>query len=144
MSRGPGSLTAETDETEFEFPIRKVLAMLLLLTTSTTNWTRLATLLDATASPVLATVVRALLAGAPTAATGSEPVSLAFTPQQTGELQRTAASLGLSLPATPVLAEAEPDAAAWVTPAAERAAAVAVADALIRAHQRQRPQRRIA
>ena len=42
--------------------------------------------------------------------------------------------LGLSLPATPVAAES--DKAEWATSAAERAAAVAAADAIIGAHQR--------
>ena len=109
--------------------------MLLRLAATATEWTRLAAALDAASSPVLATVVRAMLAAAPTS-TATDRVGLAFTPQQVGELQRVAADIGLSLPASPAVHP--PDAGGWVAPAAERAAAVAAADALVRGHHRRR------
>ena len=109
--------------------------MLLRLTLPAADWVRLAAALEAADSLILAGVVRAVLASSlPT--TTIQAVSLLFTPAQTGELQRTATTLGLSLLATPV-AEA-PDAGGWVTSAAERAEAVAAADAIVRAHQRRR------
>jgi hypothetical protein len=109
--------------------------MLLRLAAPSADWVRLASALDAADSPILAGVVRAMLASSPPAA-GIDAVPLLFTPAQAGELQRVAAGLGLSLPATPVIDA--PDAAGWVTSAAERAEAVAAADAIIRAHQRRR------
>ena len=109
--------------------------MLLRLAAAPADWTRLAAALDAAASPVLAAALRALLAAAPTP-TATDKVGLAFTPQQVGELQRVAAGIGLSLPASPAVHQ--PDAGGWVAPAAERAAAVAAADALVRGHQRRR------
>ncbi|MDP9358625.1 MAG: hypothetical protein M3Q71_21240 [Chloroflexota bacterium] len=109
--------------------------MLLRLACPAADWTRLAAALDEADSPILANVVRSLLASAPgTAATDHVP--LAFTPAQAGALQRVGASIGLSLPATPIFDEAE--AAGWVAPAAQRAAAVATADAIVRAHKRLR------
>lgn len=107
--------------------------MLLRLAAQPTDWVRLAAALEAVDSFVLANVVRTLLAAA-ASPTATEAVALAFTPEQAGALQRIGAAIGLSLPATPVAAE--PDRAKWVTSAAERAAAVAVADAIIGAHQR--------
>ena len=109
--------------------------MLLRLACPPSDWTRLAAALDAADSPILARVVRTMLAAAsrPRAA---EDAALIFTVEQAGELQRVAASLGLSLPATPVVDR--PDPPGWATAPAERAAAVAAAEAIVRAHQRQR------
>ena len=109
--------------------------MLLRLACPPTDWVRLASALDALVSLTLAGVVRTLLAAAPRSA-GTEPVALAFTPQQAGALQRVATALGLDLPAAPI-AEG-PDSAGWVTAPAERAAAVAAAETILRAHRRQR------
>ncbi len=109
--------------------------MLLRLACPPTDWSRLATALEALDSPALAGTVRAMLVEAPRSDQAA-PVALAFTPQQAGALQRVAAALGLDLPATPIAADA--DAAGWTTAPAERAAAVAAAEAILRAHQRQR------
>ena len=109
--------------------------MLLRLACPPADWVRLAAALETADSPILANVVRTVLAAAPPAAP-TEPVALAFTPAQAGELQRAAAGLGLSLPATPI-AEGL-DAAGWAAPAAERAAAVAAAEEIVRAHGRRR------
>src|SRR5688572_3974531 len=109
--------------------------MLLRLTLPAVEWVRLAAAIEAAGSLVLAGVVRAVLAASLPTPT-IEAVPLLFTPAQTGELQRIAAALDLSLLATPV-AEA-PDAGGWVTSAAERAEAIAAADAIVRAHQRRR------
>ena len=108
--------------------------MLLRLACPSSNWVSLAAALDAADSPILAGVVHALLAAAPRSS-ATEAVALAFTPEQAGELQRVAATLDLSLPARPVFGE--PDPAGRAAPA-ERAAAVAAAEAIVRAHQRQR------
>ncbi len=109
--------------------------MLLRLACPASDWTHLAAALDAADSPILANIVRSLLASAPSVA-AADYVPLAFTPAQTGTLQRVAATIGLSLPATPIFEETEAD--GWVAPAAERAAAVAAADAIVRAHKRLR------
>ena len=108
--------------------------MLLRLTLPAADWVRLAAALEAADSLILAGVVRAVLASSPAPMVDALP--LHFTPAQTGELQRIAAGLGFSLLATPV-AEA-PDAAGWVSAAAERAEAVAAAVAIVGAHQRRR------
>ena len=109
--------------------------MLLRLTCSRSDWTGLAALLEAVASPILAGVVRELVAAAPER-DAAEAVALNFTPEQAGKLQQVAAALGLSLPATPVFAE--PELAGWTAAAAERSEAVAAAAAIVRAHQRHR------
>jgi len=107
--------------------------MLLRLAAPHTDWTRLTSALEAVDSPVLANVVRTLLAAAPPP-TATDPVALSFTPQQAGSLQRIGAALGLSLPATPIAADAH--GTEWVTSPAERAAAIAAAETIIGAHQR--------
>ena len=109
--------------------------MLLRLTCSRSDWTGFAALLKAVDSPILAGVVRELVAAAPERG-AAEAVALNFTPEQAGKLQQVAAALGLSLPARPVFAE--PDPAGWTAATAERAEAVAAAAAIVRAHQRQR------
>ena len=110
-------------------------AMLLRLSCPPADWTRLAAALEAADSPILAGIVRAMLAAAPRSDVAA-PVALAFTPQQAGAVQQAATSLGLDLPATPV-AEV-PDPAGWVAAPAERAEAVAAAEALLRIRRRQR------
>ena len=107
--------------------------MLLRFTTLPGNWVRLAATLEATDSPILAGVVRSMLATA-AGANVPGPVPLAFTPQPGGEVQRVAATIGLTLLATPVLDE--PIEAGWVVSVAERAEAVATATAIVRRHQR--------
>jgi hypothetical protein len=107
--------------------------MLLRLATPAADWARIAALLAASGSPDLAATVRAALAAAPRPG-ASEPVALNFTPAQTAHLQRAAARLGVHLPARP--ATEEPSADGWLAPEAERAAAVAAAEAIVRAHQR--------
>ena len=109
--------------------------MLLRLACPPDDWIRLAAALDAAGSPILANVVRYLLVSASPAA-ATDRVPLAFTPAQAGALQRVAASINLSLPATPIFDQ--PDPVGWVTSAAERAAAVATADAIVRGHKRLR------
>lgn len=109
--------------------------MLLRLACPADDWVRLTAALDAADSPILANIVRSMLASAPPAA-ATDRVPLAFTPAQAGALQRVGAGIGLSLPATPIFDEAETG--GWVAPAAERAAAVATADAIVRAHKRLR------
>ena len=109
--------------------------MLLRLTCSLADWARLAATLETTGSPILANVVRAGLAFGRRSVTG-EAMALDFTPQQAGAVQLAAADLGLSLPATPIAEQS--GALGWVTSAAERAEAVAAAEAIVRAHQRHR------
>jgi hypothetical protein len=107
--------------------------MLLRLTAPVADWARMATALDAVGSPVLAGTVRAQLNDGPRS-DSTESVPLTVTPAETAALQRVAAALGMHLPAA--IAAAEPDAADWVAPEAERQAAAAAADAIVRAHQR--------
>ena len=114
--------------------------MLLRLSCPPTDWTRLGFALEAEGSPTLAGIVRAMLATAPRSDEAT-PIALAFTPQQAGAVQRVAAGLGLELPATPVAAD--PDPAGWAAGPAERAEAVAAAEAIVRAHQRQRTGRAV-
>ena len=109
--------------------------MLLRISCPPADWTRLAAALEAADSPILAGIVRAMLAAAPRSDVAA-PVALAFTPQQAGAAQQAAATIGLDLPATPVAAD--PDPAGWAAASAERAEAVAAAGAIVRAHRRQR------
>jgi hypothetical protein len=110
--------------------------MLLRVTLTPVDWTRLANTLETTGSQVLAQAIRHLLDAA-RPVTSTEPIALAFPPQQTAELQRFGATLDLSLLATPVPDEGP--SGAWVTSAAERAIAVAAAEAIVRTHQRRLP-----
>ena len=109
--------------------------MLLRLACPAADWLRLAAALEAAGSPILAAVVRAVLAAAPRP-TATAPVALAFTPAQVGELQRVGLGLGLNLLATPVVMG--PDPAGWVTSLAERAEAVAAAEVILRTRRRDR------
>ena len=109
--------------------------MLLRLTCSPADWARVAAALEVAGSPILANVVRAGLAFGPRSAAG-EAMALDFTPEQAGALQLAAAGLGLSLPAKPIAEEL--GGLGWVASAAERAEAVATAEAIVRAHQRHR------
>ena len=109
--------------------------MLLRLTCTPADWRRVASALDATNVGTLASIVRTLLASAASEQTGGA-VALAFTPAQTGHIQRVAAGLGLSLPATLATLESETATSEWIAPPAERAEAVAAAMAIIRVHQR--------
>ncbi len=106
--------------------------MLLRISLPATDWIRLASGLEAAGSPVLAGIVRTMV-GAVAPAT-SDVLALQFTPEQAGGLQKTAAALGLRVPVTPVAPEPESD--GWTATLAERAEAVAAADALLRSHQR--------
>lgn len=106
--------------------------MLLRISFPVTDWIRLASGLEAAGSPVLAGTVRTMVSVA--TPTTSDVVALQFTPEQAGGLQKTAASLGLRVLVTPVAAELAAD--GWTATLAERAEAVAAADALLRSHHR--------
>lgn len=97
------------------------------------DWIRLAAALESAGSPQLANYVRAGLVFVPRP-TPDAPVALAFEPTHAVDLHRIAAVINVRLDAAPVAEPTvEPE---WVTTKAERAAAVAAADALVRAHRR--------
>src|ERR671916_702419 len=107
--------------------------MLLQLACPPADWIRLAAVLESSGAPLLANYIRAGLVFAPRT-TPVAPVALEFAPTQATDLHRIAATINLRLDVVPVAAPpVEPE---WATTDAERAVAVAAADALVRAHRR--------